>query len=835
MKVVIIGGVAGGASAAARLRRLDENAQIVMLERGEYISYANCGLPYYIGDEIKNRKLLLVQTPEKMKAQFNIDVRVQSEVTSIDRGNKQVVIKNAATGEEYKESYDKLVISTGSSPLKPPIKGIDSDNIYTLWTVPDTDEIKEYVIEKKPKSAVVVGAGFIGIEMAENLKDLGLDVSIAEMADQVIQPLDYDMAQYAHRELNEKGVNLHLNDGVDFFTDVDNGVEVTLKSGEKILADMVLLAIGVKPNGKLAVDAGLKTNKRGGIIVDEYLKTSDENIYAVGDVIEVKDLITNEATMIPLAGPANKQGRMAADNICGAKTKYKGTQGTSIVKVFDLSVASTGHNEKMLKKQGKELHKDYEVTLVGPKSHASYYPGALNMSVKLIFDMQGKILGAQIAGYDKVDKIIDVIAAAMRLGGTVYDLKELEHAYAPPFSSAKDPVNIAGFSATNILEDTVSNILASELNDLDIDKHIILDVREEVEVMAGKVEGSVNIPLSVIRDRMGELDKSKTIIAYCAVGQRSYLASRILMQNGFTVRNFAGGFPAYNVYNTDYTIMCNVNEEKDLKGSLLDMNKNIASSVSSETAKTIDPVEVVKLNACGLQCPGPLLEVYDKMKTMENGQVLEARATDPGFPKDAEGWARTTGNTFIESKKDGSEYVVLIRKGKEESVHGAGVVSKADLPDDKTMVVFSGDLDKAIASFIIANGAAAMGKKVTMFFTFWGLNILRKPKRVKVKKGFLERMFGAMMPRGVNKLGLSKMNMMGMGSVMMKYIMRKKNVATLNELMASAKKNGVEMIACTMSMDVLGITQEELMDGIIYAGVGTYLDASEQANMSLFI
>ena len=836
MKVVIIGGVAGGASCGARLRRLDENAEIVIFERGEYISYANCGLPYYIGDEIKNRNLLLVQTPEKMKATFNIDVKVQTEITSIDRENKQVVAKNLLTGEEYRESYDKLVISTGSNPVKPPIKGIDSQNIFTLWTIPDTDTIKAFVTENKPKSAVVVGAGFIGIEMAENLKYLGLDVSVAEMIDQVIQPLDYDMAQYAHRELNEKGINLHLGDGVDYFTEKENGVEVTLKSGRKLPADMVILAIGVRPNGELAKEANLDTNKRGGVIVDEYLKTSDENIYAVGDVIEVKDLVDNNPTMIPLAGPANKQGRMAADNICGANEKYKGTQGTAIVKVFDLTVASTGHNEKSLKAAGKEIHKDYEVTLVGPKSHASYYPGALNMAVKLIFDKKGKILGAQVTGYDKVDKIIDVIAAAMRLGGTVYDLKELEHAYAPPFSSAKDPVNIAGFSAQNILDGTVANVLPNELKELDMDKHIILDIREEFEVMAGKIEHSLNIPLSTIRDRLDEIDKSKTIITYCAVGQRSYLAARILMQNGYKVRNLAGGYPAYNVFNTDYTIMCNVNEEKDLKGSLGEMNdKYAASNTGSDSVKMNDSVEVVKLNACGLQCPGPLLEVFEKMKQMENGQVLEVRATDPGFPRDAEGWCRNTGNTFIESGKEGNEYVALMRKGKTGTVHGAGVVSKADLPDAKTMVVFSGELDKAIASFIIANGAAAMGKDVTMFFTFWGLNILRKPKKVKVKKGFMEKMFGFMMPRGANKLGLSKMNMMGMGTGMMKMIMRKKNVATLTELMESAKKNGVKIIACTMSMDVMGLAQEELLDGIEYAGVGTYLDASEQANMSLFI
>ncbi|HCR84348.1 MAG TPA: hypothetical protein DIW07_13250, partial [Lachnospiraceae bacterium] len=451
-KTVIIGGVAGGATAAARLRRKDESMEIVMFERGDYISYANCGLPYYIGNVIQNRNSLLLQTPAAMKAKFNIDVRTSCEVQKISKDTQTLWIRNLKTGDEYEESYDTLIIATGSSPLKPPIPGIDGRHIYTLWTIPDTDAIKEVVSKESLKRAAVIGGGFIGLEMAENLRKAGIEVTIIEMLDQVMAPVDYEMAQLLHENIRANQVELILKDGVDSFQEVDNHTVIHLKSGKMITVDMVLLSIGVRPNSSLARKAGLELNARGGIVVDDFLRTSDEHIYAVGDVIEVTHYISDDKTMIPLAGPANKQGRICADNITGNHVPYKGTMGTSVAQVFDLTAAAVGLNEKALKAAGKQKGHDYETVLISQKSHAGYYPGATPITLKLIFGRDGSIYGAQIIGQDGVDKRIDTIAVTMRLKGTVNDLAELELAYAPPYSSAKDPVNMLGFTAQNVLE-----------------------------------------------------------------------------------------------------------------------------------------------------------------------------------------------------------------------------------------------------------------------------------------------------------------------------------------------------------------------------------------------
>lgn len=512
-KVLIVGGVAGGASTAARLRRMDESIDIIMFEKGEYISFANCGLPYYIGETIEERDALLVQTPEAMQSRFNIDVRVQSEVLSINKEAKSIAVINHQTGDQYEESYDVLVLSPGSTPLKPPIPGIDAPNIFTLWNIPDTDAIKGFVDTEQPKRAAVIGGGFIGLEMAENLHDRGIDVSVVEMADQVMAPIDFEMAQNVHKHMKDLDVNLYLGDGVKAF-EYNHGVTtVTLQSGKKIEVDMVMLSIGVKPQSILAKDAGLTVNQRGGIVVDEYLKTSDEHIYAIGDAVEIIDFNTSERTMIPLAGPANKQGRICADNICGLKQTYKGTQGTSIAKVFELTVAATGINEKTLQAKGKERGKDYQVFITHSKSHAGYYPGAIPMAIKTIFAMDGKVLGAQIVGYDGVDKRIDVIATALRFGGTVYDLAELELAYAPPYSSAKDPVNMAGFVGENILKEKMQVFHWDQLDTINKEKTIILDVREPIERELGFIEGSYHIPLDDLRSRMDELDSSKKLFS----------------------------------------------------------------------------------------------------------------------------------------------------------------------------------------------------------------------------------------------------------------------------------------------------------------------------------
>ncbi|BEP27708.1 DsrE/DsrF/DrsH-like family protein [Helicovermis profundi] len=834
-KVLIVGGVAGGAGTAARLRRMDETAEIIMFERGEYISFANCGLPYYIGETIEERDALLVQTPEAMEARFNIDVRVQNEVLSIDKENKILEVKNLKTDVTYKESYDVLVLSPGSTPLKPPIPGINASNIFTLWNIPDTDIIKEYVDRKKPKKAVVIGGGFIGIEMAENLHDRGIEVSVVEMVNQVMAPIDFEMAEIVHNHLRQKGINLILGDGVKQFTNEKGLTAVELQSGLKLDTDMVMLSIGVRPQSNLAKEAGLELNQRGGIVVDEYLKTSDENIFALGDVIEVIDFVNGGKAMIPLAGPANKQGRIVANNISGEMEKYKGTQGTSIAKVFDLTVANTGVNEKNLIRMGKKIREDYDVVILHLKSHAGYYPGAIPLTLKLVFAMDGKVLGAQIVGYDGVDKRIDVIATAIRFNATVDDLKELELAYAPPYSSAKDPVNMAGFTANNMLTKKFKSINYNELEDIDFDKDIILDVREDIERELGFIKGSINISVDELRNRYKELDKSKRIITYCAIGLRGYIAARILENLGFeNVWNLSGGYSTYaSVYchDEDSEYCENVSCEE---GYCPDTDFSETGDV--ENKKTVRTGEVVKLNACGLSCPGPIMKVYKAIEAMNDGDVLDVKASDPGFANDIATWTRRTGNTLLSSGKEDKNYIASIMKGIEGRVEKEPVKTQIVNPNDgKTMVVFSGDLDKALASLIIANGAASMGREVTMFFTFWGLNILRKNNKVSVKKDLVSSMFGAMMPRGTKKLKLSKMSMLGMGGKMIRKVMKNKNIDSLEELLQSALDNGVKMIACNMSMDIMGITEEELIDGIDLGGVATYLGAAEESNVNLFI
>jgi NADPH-dependent 2,4-dienoyl-CoA reductase/sulfur reductase-like enzyme/peroxiredoxin family protein/TusA-related sulfurtransferase/rhodanese-related sulfurtransferase len=854
-KVVIIGGVAGGATTAARLRRIDENIEIVIMEKGDYISYANCGLPYYIGDVIKERDALLLQTPQVMKKRFNVDVRTGNEVLSINKEEKSITVRRNDTGEEYIENYDILVVSTGSTPLVPPIAGIGGPGIFTLWNIPDTDKIKTYITEKKPKSAAVIGGGFIGLEMAENLKEAGCHVSIIEMQDQVMAPVDFEMAQLVHENIKMNGVDLILSDGVKSFEAAagslngNSSTKITLQSGRTIDADLVILSIGIKPNSGLAKEAGLELNNRGGIIVDDYLKTSDPSIYAVGDVIEVTEFVEKSKTMIPLAGPANKQARICAGNIAseiGSYTecmgKYDGTQGTSVAKVFDLTVAATGLNEKAMKRMGKELDKDYYVTIINQKSHAGYYPGATPLTLKMLFDPSGKILGAQIVGQDGVDKRIDVLATAQRLGATVQDLEELELAYAPPYSSAKDPVNMLGFVADNILKGLVKFVPwdgLEKLEELQDTGTVVLDVGESFERMAFAIPGSYHIPFGEIRERMGELEKSKRIIAYCAIGVRSYNVARILMNEGFeNVEVYPGGTSFYKSVFHDKIYGKATDGSQDTtadSGEIKETEQQV-----KERGIDVENVVITKtLDCSGLQCPGPIMRVFNTINEIEEGQVIEVSATDMGFARDIDAWCKRTGNTLVKTERRDKQNVVFIRKGNCDGIcavtNEKTNTAPMELPQGKTMVVFSGDLDKVLASFIIANGAASMGRPVTMFFTFWGLNALRKAEKLRVKKPFMDGMFGAMMPRGTSRLTLSKMHMGGMGTAMMKKVMKDKNVNSLEDLMKTAMENGVKIVACTMSMDVMGLTKEELIDGIEYAGVAAYLGDAEQSNVNLFI
>ena len=818
-KVVIVGGVAGGATAAARLRRLSEETEIVLIERGSDISYANCGLPYYIGDVIKSRDSLFVQTPKTMRDKFRIDVRTHHEALQIDRDKKTIEVKNLETDEVYTESYDTLVLSTGSTPLRPPIPGIEGERIQTLWNVADTDHIKESIEKWNVQSATIVGGGFIGLEMAENLHALGIDVTLVEMLDQVMAPLDFEMAQLLHENMWQNGVDLRLGDGVSTFENKENSVVIHLSSGNAVESDLVILSIGVRPNSLLAKEAGLELNARGGVIVDDTLKTSDPSIYAVGDMIEVEDFISKERAMIPLAGPASKQGRIVADNMAGASQVYKGSQGTSVAQVFDLTAASTGANEKALIRQGLVKGKDYETLIINQNSHATYYPGATPMRLKMLFSMDGKkIYGAQIVGIDGVDKRIDTLATAIRLNASVDDLKYLELAYAPPYSSAKDPVNMAGFVAENVLNGVV---VFADWNYLENHPDaVILDVSEGAERIAFSMPGSLDIPLGELRNRMHELDKDADIVVFCNIGVRSYNGARVLMQSGFkNIRLYPAGSRFYR--STHY---------RDFMEDEPMPVQNKTESLAAASAATA--VASVSIDCTGMQCPGPLMKVNETVEGLAEGDVMEVTASDPGFTKDIGAWAKATGNQLLANEKRGNQYVAVVQKG------NGPVRATAQGPasaDGKTIIVFSGDLDKVLASFIIANGAAAMGRPVTMFFTFWGLNVLRKADAPKVAKSAVESMFGQMMPKGAGKLKLSKMNMGGMGTAMMKKVMKDKNVDSLEDLIASAMQAGVRIVACTMSMDVMGIKEEELIDGVEFAGVGAYLGDAEASNVNLFI
>lgn len=817
-KILIVGGVAGGASAAARLRRLDENAKIIMFEKGEYISFANCGLPYYIGETIKDRKKLIVQTPENMVKRFNIDIKTNSEVIDIDTNKKFVKVKSKDKGI-YEESYDYVVLSPGAKPMKPNIEGITSEKIMTLRNIPDTDKIKAFVDNNNINNTVVIGGGFIGVEMAENLVQRGINVTLVEAAPHILAPFDTDMTVMAEKELESNGVNLILGDGVKSFKDTESNIEILLSSDTKLTADLVILAIGVVPDTNFVKESGINLGKKGHILVDKNMQTNINNIYAVGDAVEIKDFVNGQSTAIPLAGPANKQGRIAADNISGLNKSFNGSQGTAIIKIFGLTAASTGNNERTLKK----LDISYKIIYVHPVSHASYYPGASPISIKLIFNGKGTILGAQAMGYEGVDKRIDVIASIMRLHGTIYDLTELELNYAPPFSSAKDPVNMAGFTAENVLTGKSDVITPMELLDYDMSNSTLVDVRSEIEFDNGHMKGAINIPVDNLRERLSELDRNKEIIVYCQVGLRGYVAERILKQKDFKVKNLTGGYKTASMLNY---------KPKKLNFNEQELNSESMKEVAATEGKTsYNKV----LDACGLCCPGPLMEVKKSMDELKDGETLKVTASDPGFYEDIKSWCCTTNNELINLNKDNANITALIKKNCEnlEKVVPNAAASLSNT--NKTMVVFSGDLDKAIASFIIANGAASMGKKVTMFFTFWGLNILRKNEKVSVKKGLIEKMFGIMMPRGSKKLKLSNMNMLGMGAKMIRGVMKNKNITSLEDLMKAAMSNGVEIVACQMSMDVMGIQKEELIDGIKIGGVGYYLGEAETSNVNLFI
>lgn len=822
MKYLIVGGVAGGATAAARLRRLTEDAEIILFEKGNYISYANCGLPYYIGGTIAEREKLLVQTVEGFSQRLQIDVRTEQEVIAIDRAQKTVSVRRS-DGQTYTETYDKLLLSPGASPVRPPLPGIDSEGIFTLRNVSDTDRIKTYLQTHDVKRALIIGGGFIGLEMAENLHEAGAEVGIVEMADQVMAPIDYSMAAMVHEHLHEKGVRLYLKQAVAAFERTAGGVNVKFASGQEVEADMVILSIGVRANTKLAEDAGLELGEMRGIKVNEYLQTTDADIYAVGDAIEYPHPLTGKPWLNFLAGPANRQARIVADNMVGGNVrKYEGAIGTSVAKVFDLTVAATGLPAKRL----KQWNLPYKSVTIHPNDHAGYYPGAQMMTLKLVFHPEtGKLYGAQIVGRGGVDKRIDEIASAIKHGDTIYDLMQTEQAYAPPFSSAKDPVAMAAYVAENVVNGRMKPIYWREMRDLGPGEVTLLDVRTADEFALGTMLGAVNIPLDELRDRMDEVPHGRPVVVFCGVGLRGYLALNILRMNGFDdVRNLIGGLKLYRA------AIAPLPEPEPFgpKRSGTPVVKTVKSMEAGQPALTLD--------ACGLSCPGPIMKLKQKMDTMHDGELLEIKASDPGFPRDAEAWCETTGHTFVACNEIQGIYNVCVRKGSAACPATAHPTQTVAQPrDGKTFIMFSDDLDKALATFVLANGAAATGKKVTIFFTFWGLNVIKKLHKPAVEKDIFGKMFGMMLPSDSMKLKLSKMNMGGLGRRMMRHIMKRKGIDSLEALRRQAIDNGVEFIACQMSMDVMGVKKEELLDNVTVGGVATYMNRAEQAGVNLFI
>lgn len=813
MKHIIIGGVAGGATAAARIRRADEEAEIVLLEKGKYISYANCGLPYYIGGAIAEREKLFLQTPASFGGRFNIDVRIENEAVGIDTAAKSVDVRRA-DGSTYTESYDKLLLSPGASPVRPPLKGIDSEGIFTLRNVDDTDRIKNYITTRTVASAVVVGAGFIGLEMAENLHRAGAGVSIVEMGNQVMAPVDFSIASHVHQHLLQKGVHLYLEQSVERFEKRDDKIEVFFTSGKSIATDLVILSIGIRPETALAKAAGLRIGETGGIWVDDYLQTSAADVYAVGDAIEFPHPLTGKPWLNYLANPANRQGRIVADNmVFGNTTRYEGAIGTSIAKVFDMTVASTGLAAKRLKQFGIP----YASSTTHSASHAGYYPDALPLTLKLTFDpASGKLYGGQCVGYDGADKRIDQIALLIKQGGTVYDLIKVEHAYAPPFSSAKDPIAIAGYVAGNIISGAMPVATWRQMAEADRCDTLFLDVRTREEHAFGAIPGSVNIPLDELRGRIGELPRDKEIYIYCAVGLRGYLALKILTGHGFTrVKNLSGGYKTYAT----------------ATAPIENKTATIRTNGKTDTQHTGERIKTLKIDACGLQCPGPVMKIKQAIDSIGEGERIEMVATDAGFSRDAQAWCNTTGNILISNSEEKGKYTVVIEKGSPQACRTAtSCDGKA-----KTLIMFSDDLDKALATFVLANGAAATGQKVSIFFTFWGLNVIKKVAKPKVKKDIFGRMFSMMLPSSSLKLHLSKMSMLGIGDRMMRHIMKRKGIDSLESLRQQAIDSGVEFIACQMSMDVMGVKREELLDEATVGGVATYMERAEGANVNLFV
>ena len=817
LEFVIIGGVAAGASAAARARRLDELAHITLIERGPDVSFANCGLPYHIGGEIAERDRLAIQTPESLKAMLNLDVYPLTEAVGIDRANKRIRVRPVDGGPEREIRYDKLLLAPGASALRPALPGIDDPRILTLRNMQDMDRIKAAVAGVR--EVAVIGAGFIGLEMAEQLVRLGKATRLVELQRQVLPQLDAEMSTPIANALMENGVDLILGDGIKAFHPGPENINIELTSGRRIEAEALILSIGVAPENKLAKHAGLDLGLRGHITVNEFMLTSDPDIYAAGDAVETRDAVTGQMSAVPLGGPANRQGRVVADHLFGrgGARPYPGSLGTAIVRAFDVTAGMTGWSEKRLAATGIAA----DSTIITDFHHAGYFPGARQLTIKIIWDRSdGRLLGAQVTGTAGVDKRLDVLATAIRARMKVEDLTDLELAYAPPFGSAKDPVNLAGMAASNIRAGLVQPV--RELPD---DPAIrILDVRPAAMAQLDPLPGAQAIPLAELRGRLAEIDKSSPVVTVCAHGKLSYFGARTLRQHGFDVRTLTGGLRAR-------------------RSGLINhppSNTNSPANISQSPPPPPPPPPMnlpepaIRLDATGIACPGPIMKVKDACDKLAPGHILEVCASDAGFAKDFPAFCAATGREFLGVEKQGGVYRARLR----QPVCASQPAPAAALTADKgtTIVVFSQEMDKAMASLVIANGALAMGGSATLFFTFWGLNVLRKSQAPPVAgKSFMAKMFAWMMPRGIDRLPLSNMHMAGMGTRMMKFRMASKKLPDLPGLLADARRQGVRLVACSMSMDAMGLRHEELIDGVEIGGVADFLNAANQTRANLFI
>ncbi len=833
MKLVVVGGVAAGASVAARARRLDEFAEIVVLEKSHHVSFANCGLPYHIGEVITDRSRLLLQTPESLRESLDIDVRIASEVLAINRADKTVTVRDLDGGREYIESYDKLALCMGASAVRPPLPGIDLPGIHVLRRMSDMDSIKARVdaglaeVKKGSRQeyrAVVVGAGYIGVEMAENLRHRGAVVDLVEMADQILPPLDKEMSIPVERHLRSRGVGVHASTAVAAFASAPGGgLLVELNNNVVLPADLVVMSVGVRPRTKPAADAGIELGPRGGIRVDTHMRTNDPDIFAAGDGVETLHTVLPGTHLVPLAGPANREARVAAENICGRDTEYRSTQGTSVVKVFDMVAGGTGASQRQLKAAGMP----FKAVHVHPSGHAGYYPGTAMLHLKVLFDpITGRILGGQAAGFDGVDKRLDVLAGAVRAGLSVFDLEEFELAYAPPFGSAKDPINMAGFVASNVIRGDLTLWYAEDYP-ANTEGARIIDVRTPEEYGIWHLPRAENVPLGTLRSVCESWDKAVPLRLYCAVGFRSYLANRALAQRGFTdVSTLSGG-------STTFRFWHDVAAEDLVAPAPME---NYAETESLPTPQRSATGVRIDLDCTGLACPGPILKLTENMKSLNVGDEILVHVADPGFATDGPAWAKRNHHQLVTIEPEGPGFRATFRKGGAGALGSAAAAGVVASSTAKTsFVVFSGDLDKLIAAFIIANGALAMGEQVSMFFTFWGLNALRRKKPPKRDRNAMDKMFGAMMPAGPEELKLSQMHMLGAGTSMINRVMKKGGVPTLPELMKSAIDSGARIIACTMTMDLLGIAEGDLIKAVEFGGVATFLDEAADSHTTLFI